>query len=295
MQDSMTWYSINDPWKLNKAVIKYTKEVWKFEKESEFVVLNPKGEFVISAAVNLFWFLERSGFQVDYWKTIQLLQETMGSIVNEWIKDKNNIILFGGKDVQWIKNFVGEVRKVEKDTGIDFVMMYAGKRDLKLADHQNILDQLQKDDNTITVCGFEDQQRFWATLQSIWLTKTKTGKSIVDSSTMNDIVTLLSLDGSGEGWAAICRGSSPEMAKARGKTILDILKKYNEWEDRAKEDGFINALVPEIIGLKPPEGDHECCHLEVAATTGSTPQKVKCDLCDRVMKTFITYRCCGDH
>ncbi|XP_052203918.1 protein SIEVE ELEMENT OCCLUSION B-like [Diospyros lotus] len=294
MRNSMGWYSINDPWKLNKAVIKYIEEEWKFDGESEFVVLNPKGKFVISGAVNLFWFLEQSSFQVDYWKTIQLLQHTMGSTVNNWIKAEKHIILFGGKDMEWIKTFVGEARKVAELIGIDFVMMYEGKRDLKLADPQNILKQLQKD-NTIIVPGFEDQKRFWATLQSILLTKTKTGKSIVDSSTMNDIVTLLSFDGSGEGWAAIFRGSSPEMAKAPGKTILDILKKYSEWADHAKKHGFLNALVSKILDVKPPEGDHECCHLEVAATNGSTPQKVKCGLCDRTMKTFITYRCCGDH
>ncbi|XP_052204367.1 protein SIEVE ELEMENT OCCLUSION B-like isoform X1 [Diospyros lotus] len=300
MRDSMGWYSINDPWKLNKAVIKYIEEEWKFEGESEFVVLNPKGKFVISGAVNLFWFLEQSSFQVDYWKTIQLLQQTMGSIVNNWIDAGKHIFLFGGEDIKWIQKFVDEAQRVAVAAKIDFVMMYAGKSNLKWAAHQEILEileQLKKNNTTLPVYRFGDQKymsSFWATLRSIWQTKIKTGKSIVISTTMDDIATLLSFDAIGEGWAAICRGSSPEMAKARGKTFLDILKNNSGWEALGKQ-GFVEALAQKINEGKTLESHHDCYSLEVAATRGSTPKKVKCRLCDCAMKTFITYRCCGDH
>ncbi|XP_052205925.1 protein SIEVE ELEMENT OCCLUSION B-like [Diospyros lotus] len=307
-RDSMLWFSISNPWKLGKAVITYIKEVWKFEDKSQLVALNPQGKFVKSGAVDLFWIWGKTVFQSrspdgkeedeQLWKgtTIQLLVDTLGTTINEWIAAQKYIFLFGGEDIKWIQKFTDSVCEVAKAAKIDIVMIYVGKSNMKWAAHQKIWEQ--KYSSFDTVFRFTQQKylsSFWATLQSIWQTKMDNGKSIVDSTTMEDIVTLLSFDASGEGWTAICHGSRPKMAKARDETILDILSNYAKWAALTKQLSFVDALVEKIKEGKTHETHHECYSLAVAATTGSTPKKVKCLLCDHTMRTFITYRCCSDH
>ncbi|XP_052205649.1 protein SIEVE ELEMENT OCCLUSION B-like [Diospyros lotus] len=306
-RDSMPWYCINEPFKLGKAVIKYIKEVWKFKDRSQLVVLNPQGKFVKSGAVDLFWIWEKSVFASEstnikeedeqLWKgtMIQLLQDTLGETINEWIDARKYIFLFGGEDTKWIQEFVEYACNVVKDANIEFVMMYVGKSNLSWKTHQKIFEQ--KNPNFNIIFRFTEKKymsSFWATLQSIWQTRVESGKSIVDDMTMENIVTLLSFDASAGGWAAICRGSSPKMAKAQDETILNLLKNYTTWAALNKQVGFVDALIQKIKEGKTYESYHDCYSLAVVANIGSTPKKVKCLICGKVMKSFITYSCCPD-
>lgn len=97
IRDSMPWLSISDPSKLDKAIIKYIKKVWKFQEKSRLVVLDPKGKVKKSGDVDLFWIWENSAFKSEsdsreeedeeIWKltTIQLLRDTLGSQVDVWV------------------------------------------------------------------------------------------------------------------------------------------------------------------------------------------------------------------
>jgi len=97
IQKSMPWYSISDPSKLDKAVIKYVKEIWNFTGKSLLVVLDPHGDFVKADDVKTFWIWEKSVFVSEsdrrknkleqVWKgtTIQLLQDTMDPFLTEWV------------------------------------------------------------------------------------------------------------------------------------------------------------------------------------------------------------------
>ena len=104
IRDSMPWLSISDPSKLDKAIIKYIKKVWKFQEKSRLVVLDPKGKVKKSGDVDLFWIWENSAFKYEsdsrkgegIWKltTIQLLRDTLGSQVDVWVRLAMHVLSF---------------------------------------------------------------------------------------------------------------------------------------------------------------------------------------------------------
>ena len=127
------------------------------------------------------------------------------------VKEEKYIFLFGGEDIDWIKRFMAAVQAVVKATKIDYVMLYVGKSAMKWGRHREVESNIPRE-----VYRFTERKHmsaFWATLQSLWQTKMETGKSIVEESTMKDIVTFLGFDAAGEGWATVCRGSRHTMAK----------------------------------------------------------------------------------
>ncbi|XP_052204381.1 protein SIEVE ELEMENT OCCLUSION B-like isoform X2 [Diospyros lotus] len=259
IQKSMPWYSISDPSKLDKAVIKYVKEIWNFTGKSLLVVLDPHGDFVKADDVKTFWIWEKSVFVSEsdstenkleqVWKgtTIQLLQDTMDPFLTEWIDAKKYIFLFGGDDADWIQEFLDAVYKVAKATRMDYVTVYLGKNNMDWEAHEEIINErVEFNEETLYAFGLKKfLSAFWDTLQGLWQKKMDTGESMVDETTMKDIETLLSFDTSGEGWAAVCRGRSPKLPKAHGKTIPDFLNSYaDRWKGSSKQRvDLVDALI----------------------------------------------------
>ncbi|XWS69117.1 hypothetical protein CRYUN_Cryun04dG0151800 [Craigia yunnanensis] len=85
----------------------------------------------------------------------------------------------------------------------------------------------------------------WVCLESIWHSRVQHGVTVENDQIMQEIMTLLSFDGSDQGWAMISKGSD-EIARAKVKTILKSLKEYTAWEAVATEKGFILALNDHI-------------------------------------------------
>lgn len=55
LQSMMPWYIVIDPWKIEPAVTKYIKEVWRFNKRSILVSLDPQGRVVSINALHMMW------------------------------------------------------------------------------------------------------------------------------------------------------------------------------------------------------------------------------------------------
>ncbi|MFS8002111.1 putative sieve element occlusion [Helianthus anomalus] len=71
--------------------------------------------------------------------------------------------------------------------------------------------------------------------------KMQQGKRFEDDPIMKEVMTMMSFDGSDQGWALICRGSS-EMARAGADLALTSLNEYDNWEGDAQQNGFVPAL-----------------------------------------------------
>ncbi|GMP82569.1 hypothetical protein CsSME_00036813 [Camellia sinensis var. sinensis] len=124
----------------------------------------------------------------------------------------------------------------------------------------------------------------------MWHSKMQNGKTIDNDPIMNEIMTILSFDGSDEGWAVISQGKS-EMAKAKGDAILKSLALFDQWKDRIGEVGFVNALNDNLNELLTPQ---HCDHLIFPCTAENITETIVCATCKTHMEKFIMYRYCRD-
>lgn len=197
--------------------------------------------------------------------------------------------MYGGEDIDWIRKFTTTAQEVARAANIQLEMLYVGK--------SNPRDKIRKNNATIvnenlshvlpdlTLIWF-----FWIRLESMWHSKVQHGKSVENDQIMQEIMMMLSFDGSDQGWAVISRGTG-DMAKGKGEMFLMSLSQFDKWRNQIEEKGFLPALNNYIQELHTP---HHCNRLILPGTTGSVPDMVACAECGRAMEKFIMYRCCTD-
>ncbi|XP_050205524.1 protein SIEVE ELEMENT OCCLUSION B-like [Mercurialis annua] len=303
LQSLMPWYSVYHPSLLDPAVIRYIKEVWKFNKKPLLVVLDHQ-KVVNQNAIHMMWiwgsaafpftsFREEALWKEESWR-IDLLADAIDPNIPLWIQQGKHICLYGGEDIDWIRKFTVTADAVARAAGIQLEMLYVGKSNPRetvrknniIIQNENLSHVLQD----LTLIWF-----FWVRLESMWHSKVQQNRTVENDPIMQEIVTMLSFDGSDQGWAVISKGSGggPEgqLAKAKGGDILNSFEDFQSWRQIAEEIGFVPALQEYLHGHHNP---HHCNRLILPGTTGSIPDKVVCAECNRPMEKFIMYRCCTD-
>ncbi|PSS28553.1 Protein SIEVE ELEMENT OCCLUSION B like [Actinidia chinensis var. chinensis] len=298
MQASMKWYSVYHPSLLDPVVIKYIKEVWHFNKKPLLVVLDTTGRVVNTNALHMMWIWGYLGFpftttkEEALWKEetwrLELLVDSIEPMIFNWIADGKYICLYGGEDVEWIRRFTTAMNTVAKAAQIQLEMLYLGKSNPKEKVRKNtIIIENEKLSHVLpdqTLIWF-----FWVRLESMWHSKSQYTKSGENDTIVHEIMSMLTFDGSDQGWAVISRGA--DMAKAKGDTILKSLTQFEQWRDLVGELGFVGALNENLRTLHTP---HHCNRLILPGATGRIPDRVVCAECGRPMEKFIMYRCCTD-
>ncbi|KAF5198031.1 Sieve element occlusion b [Thalictrum thalictroides] len=299
LQFMMPWYSVHHPSVLDPAVIKYIKEVWKFAKKPILVVLDPQGRVANQNAVHMMWIWGSLAFPFTstredaLWKEeswrLELLVDGIDQNILNWIGENRLICLYGGEDMEWIRKLTLAARAVSAAIRTPIEMVYVGKSNPK--------ERVRKNNSII---GAEKLSHFWPDLTSIWFfwvrlesmwySKMQHGKTVENDPIMQEIMTMLSFDGSEQGWAVISKGSA-EMAKAKGETILTSFTEIEQWKEHVEPKGFVPALTDHLHQLHTP---HHCNRLILPGTTGSIPEMVVCAECGRAMEKFVMYRCCND-
>jgi hypothetical protein len=199
------------------------------------------------------------------------------------------ICLYGGEDIEWIRKFTATAKAVAKDARIRLEMLYVGKSNPKekarkingVIVNENLSHVLPD----LTLIWF-----FWVRLESMWHSKVQHQRTADNDPIMQEIMTMLSFDGSDQGWAVISKGSD-EMAKAKGDTILKSFVDFESWKQSAEVKGFLPALNDHLHELHSPS---HCNRLILPGATGSIPERIVCAECGRPMEKFIMYRCCTD-
>jgi hypothetical protein len=191
--------------------------------------------------------------------------------------------------MEWVRKFTLALRNVAQEAKIQLEMLYVGTG--------NPRDKVKKNNTTIVAEKLSHVLPdpmliwfFWVRLESMWYSKVQHGKSVENDTIMQEIMTMLSFDGSDQGWAVISKGSA-EMARAKGDSILPALNDFNDWKDNAAEIGFVQALNQHLTDKRTP---HHCNRLILPGTAGSIPERVVCAECGRAMEKFLMYRCCTD-
>ncbi|KAK9675507.1 hypothetical protein RND81_11G011000 [Saponaria officinalis] len=297
-QKMMLWYTLYHPSVLDPAVIRYIKEVWRFEKKPKLVVLDPQGRVVNPNAFYMMWIWgsmafpftsarEEALWREESWR-VELLADAIEPLMFQWMQEGKCICLYGGEDMDWISKFTATARAVAEAAQVPLEMLYVGKSNLK--------EKVRKINATITAQNLSHVLPdvtlvwyFWVRLESMWHSKMQHGKSIEKDPILQEIVTMLSFDASDPGWAMISLG--PDMAKAKGDMFLACLNDFNVWKGDIEQKGFVQAINDYLQKLQTP---HHCNRLILPGTTGSIPDKVVCAECGRAMEKYIMYRCCTD-
>lgn len=203
--------------------------------------------------------------------------------------DEKYICLYGGEDIEWIRRFTTIAKEVAKQAGIHLEMVYVGKSSSKER-VRRINSVISKENishywNEPTIVWY-----FWTRVESMLYSKMQHGKTIESDKIMQEVLTILSFDGSDQGWALISRGTA-ELARAKGDTMMMSLTDFESWEEQARRIGFVQALNERLKSLHTPQ---HCNRLILPGIAGGIPEMVVCAECGRPMEKYFMYRCCID-
>ncbi|XP_021818481.1 protein SIEVE ELEMENT OCCLUSION B-like [Prunus avium] len=313
LRRNMEWYTVFHPSVVSPTVIRYIrkKDKWNFQKKPLLVVMDPQGKIVHTNAVHMmciwgsiaFPFTsskEKLLWEDETWR-IELLADSIDQNLFNWIAEGKYICLYGGEDMEWIRNFTRAAKKVAAESGIQLELLYVGKSKPKEKVVKNIMAniQLEKLSNTLewNLIWF-----FWVRLESMWQSRgqqlqteaLRSGRltdSLKNDAVMQGIISMLSFGSSDRGWAVIGTGTAG-MSKANGEHMFRSLNEFNLWNRRVNEIGFVPALNEYLAGVYK-QAPHHCTSLILPAT-GLMPETVACAECGRLMERFTMFRCCTD-
>ncbi|XP_023530744.1 protein SIEVE ELEMENT OCCLUSION B-like [Cucurbita pepo subsp. pepo] len=297
VQMMMPWFSVHEPSIIERSVIRFIKEKWNFTKKTILVALDPQGKVSSTNALHMLWIWGNQAFpftserEEALWKTeswrLELLIDGIDLSILDWAAEGRYICLFGGEDMEWIKEFTMKTKQVAKEAKVDLQMAYVGKNNAKervrkitIMIGENKLSHYWPDSTLIWF--------FWARLESMMYSKLNHGRTVENDQIMQEIMTLLSFDGSDKGWA-IFFGRGGEMTRAKGETALGCILAYEEWKTEVEEKGFLTALAEYLQQLRTP---HHCNRLILPGLAGNIPENVVCAECGRAMEKYLMYRCC---
>ncbi|KAK3014847.1 hypothetical protein RJ639_008774 [Escallonia herrerae] len=300
LQSLMPWYTVHDPLAIEPAVTKYIKEGWHFQKKMLLVVLDPQGKVACRNAFHMIWIWrnlahpfttakEEALWKEETW-TLELLVDGIDPNILDWISQGKFICLYGGEDIEWIRRFTTLAKSVAQTAGISLEMVYVGRSSSR-EKVRKIVETITREQLSHTWLDLTSIWYFWARLESMLHSKMQHGKMVENDPVMQEIMTMLSFDGSdGGGWALISRGTA-ELGRSKGDTVERSLKEFPEWEQESKQIGFVPALVDHLHKLHTPE---HCSRLILPGISGGIPEMVVCAECGRPMEKFFMYRCCTD-
>ncbi|KAJ0075150.1 hypothetical protein Patl1_33453 [Pistacia atlantica] len=267
-QSRMPWYSVYHPLMIKPGVLMYIEQVWKFKKEPIVVVLEPEGKVVNTNALHMLriWgslaFPFTSTMEAELWtqeiSRIELLVDSIDATIPFWIKEEKYICLYGGENIDWIREFTATARKVAEAASIPLQILYVGKSNSNEEQVHKIINTINVEKLSHSLQEYHQVWFFWQRLESMWHSKTQLGCTVENDPILQEINTLLSFDKNHEGWAVFCRGTA--MAKAKGETILQCLKDFDSWKTLMEDKDFMTALNHHLNQLQKPTSTGETEH-----------------------------------
>ncbi|XP_010496280.1 PREDICTED: protein SIEVE ELEMENT OCCLUSION A [Camelina sativa] len=309
---NMRWYVLGEPRKLRRAAMRFVREWWGFKNRPILVALDPKGQVMSTNAFPMVWIWqpfahpfttarERDLWSEQEWSLEFLIDGTDPHSLNQLV-DGKYICLYGGEDLQWIKNFTSLWRNVARAANIQLEMVYVGKRNPKNG-IQPIINTIRDENLSHTLPDLFQIWFFWTRIESMWESKqrmlkargTKGREGFKDGLkeeekdlVLQEVVAMLGYGGEGDGWGLVSKASDL-MVRAKGNLFSRGLAEYDEWEVNIPTKGFLPALNDHLLMRLPP---HHCTRFMLPETAGIIPNEVECTECRRTMEKYYLYQCC---
>jgi hypothetical protein len=179
-------------------------------------------------------------------------------------KEENSVIIYGGKDKEWVQQFTKHVGALANDTTI-------------------------KGKTSIDVFCLESQQpsvvnNFWRKVESLFVTTMHQQTNTVTQ----QVEKLLSYKNE-SGWAIVTKGSIVTSV-GHGATVLKTVAEFDIWKGGVNTKGFEYAFREYHNTVASTV--HHCSHLEIPNVAGKIPDFIECPDCHRTMEVYISYKCC---
>ncbi|KAJ0249863.1 Protein SIEVE ELEMENT OCCLUSION A [Hirschfeldia incana] len=308
LHSNMRWYVLGEPRKLRRSAIRFVREWWGFKNRPILVALDPKGQVMSTNAFPMVWIWQSFAYpfttarEHDLWSEQEwnlefLIDGTDPHSINQLV-DGKYICVYGGEDMQWIRNFTSLWRSVAKAANIQIEMVYVGKRNPKNG-LQPIINTIREENLSHTLPDIFQIWFFWARVESMWESKqrmlkaqkTKGREGFKEEEkdlVLQEIVALLGFGGEGDGWGLVSK-TADLMVRAKGNLFSKGLAEFNEWEVNIPTHGFLKALNDHLLMRLPP---HHCTRFMLPETAGIIPDEVECAECRRTMEKYYLYQCC---
>ncbi|XP_059448323.1 protein SIEVE ELEMENT OCCLUSION B-like [Corylus avellana] len=277
LQSKMSWYIVQTTEPI--VGIRFIKEEWKFENQPILVVMNPQGQVEHTNALHMIraWGMKAFPFTKKFEEQSLVVKESnwFGDIMvgidhpnlQEWIKEEKYVFFYGGKDNEWIQQFVRKATSLannkETNISINFLCLENGK----------------KGENDVRIRG-----QFWSKIESLFFSA-KTYKETEQNTVMREIQKLLSFKNE-SGWAILSKGSKVVVSDI-GTKISKALDDFEKEKGNVRDMGFDT-----FFKTKLDQGDHPCCSVDIPFIAGNIPNQMKCHHCLRVMETYLSFKCC---
>lgn len=255
---------------------RYINQKWNFKfNEPLIVAFNQQGNVECKNAIHMIRVCRVEAFPFTRAREETLLMEKgligvtathVVSQIENWIKEKKYIFLYGGQDNEWIQNFTRSAKVLvddpmikEKGISIESVPI--------------------QDDNIL--------KRFWNKIKNLFASRAQR-ETKMDSVKLH-IEKLISYKKKKKEWAVLSQGSS--IIVISGKTMLKVLVEFGSWKQSLKEKDFQSAFIEYHNKVLVPD-DQICHHMKIPYNTAKIPETMECSHCHRIMDTYISFKCC---
>ncbi|XP_008239606.1 PREDICTED: protein SIEVE ELEMENT OCCLUSION B-like [Prunus mume] len=274
LKSKMPWYAVHDPLIIEPPVIKFIRNDWHFDKKMIIVSLDPQGRVSSLNAVHMLWVWGNVAFpftdekeqvlwNAESWR-LQLVANGIDPIILDWIEKGKYICLYGGDDLEWIRKFTVRAKVVAGLAGISLELLYVGRSTATRERIRKVNKVIETENLSRFWPDYTSNWFFWSRMDSMRCSKAKHHKTVENDEILKEVMTLLSYDGSDQGWVMVWRGSN-ETARANGQ--LTSIQRHTP---------------------------HHCIRLIIPGFGPDIPDRVECSECGREMEKFIIYRCCHD-
>ncbi|XP_021807647.1 protein SIEVE ELEMENT OCCLUSION B-like [Prunus avium] len=300
LKSKMQWYVVHDPLIIEPPVIKFIRNDWHFDKKMIIVSLDPQGRVSSLNAVHMLWVWgnlafpftdekEQALWNAESWR-LQLVADGIDSNILDWIDKGKYICLYGGDDLEWIRKFTVRAKAVAGLAGISLELLYVGRSTATRERIRKVNKVIETENLSRFWPDYTSNWFFWSRMDSMRCSKAKHHKTVEIDGILKEVMTLLSYDGSDQGWVMVWKGSN-ETARGNGKLALDTLDDFEAWKNQAADSGFVPALKAELIRRHTP---HHCTRLIIPGFGPDIPDRVECAECGKEMEKFFMFRCCTD-
>nr|XP_027097213.1 protein SIEVE ELEMENT OCCLUSION C-like isoform X2 [Coffea arabica] len=294
LSGSLPFWSLKQPGLLNSAVVNFIIQEWNFKEEAMMVVLDTNGMITNSNAMDMIWIWgakafpfsisrEKELWEVEKW-TLQLMIDGIDPLLTNWIEEGKNFCIFGSGNADWIRNFSSKIKEVS-NTELQLEVIYVGWRSPteKLQSILRIIEQ----ENLCTYLTFTKIRFFWLRLESM---KSLTSRQENNDDDMSkEILGLLEVDDSDDGWVLIGTGSLPGLIKLQGQKVTEFFDLFPVWAENLGTMGIVGAIKS---ALEPTLSTGPCDHAEILAfNEGLLKGPVFCAVCKRLKEKYVLYKC----